>query len=91
MPFGTKDYGGHVIPKRPRALTVKKIEVEPYKWLEELDKTTDQNGKIFSLRALTKKLSSEQGSEEQFDTLYWTWQGRQETDSCGILDRVRSG
>lgn len=26
---------------------IKKIEVEPYKWLEELDKTTDQNGEIF--------------------------------------------
>lgn len=57
VPFGSKDYGGHVIPRRHRALTVKKIEVEPYKWLEELDETVDQNGEIFSLRALTEKLS----------------------------------
>ena len=78
VPFGTKDYGGHVIPKRPRALTVKKIEVEPYKWLKELDKTVDQDGKPFSLGALTKKLFVQQGSNEQSSDLYSAWQGRQE-------------
>ena len=75
VPFGTKDYGGHVIPKRRRALTVKKIEVEPYKWLKELDETVDQDGEIFSLRALTEKLSVQQGSNEQFSDLYSAWQG----------------
>lgn len=75
VPFGTKDYGGHVIPKRHRALTAKRIEVEPYKWLEELDETVDQDGEIFSLRALTEKLSVQQGSNEQFSDLYSAWQG----------------
>ena len=69
VPFGTKDYGGHIIPKRHKALTVKKIEVEPYKWLEELDETVDQDGEIFSLRALTEKLSVQQGSNEQLKAL----------------------
>ena len=67
--FGTKDYGGHIFPKRPRALTVKKIEVEPYKWLEELDKTTHQNGEIFSLRALTKNCPLNRGRKNNL-TLY---------------------
>ena len=75
VPFGTKDYGGHIIPKRHKALTVKKIEVEPYKWLKELDETVDQDGEIFSLRALTEKLSVQQGSNEQFSDLYSAWQG----------------
>ena len=80
VPFGTKDYGGHVIPKRPSALTVKKIEVEPYKWLKELDETVDQDGEIFPLRALTEKLSVQQGSNEQFSDLYSVWQGHSESN-----------
>lgn len=80
VPLGAKDYSGRVIPARPRALTVKKIEVKPYKWLEELDKTTDQNGKLFSLRALTRNLSAQQRSSGQFNDLSWAWQGRQESN-----------
>ena len=57
-----------------RALTVKKIEVEPYKWLKELDETVDQDGEIFPLRALTEKLSVQQVSNEQFSDLYSAWQ-----------------
>ena len=76
VPLGTKDYGGRTIPTRHRALTAKRIEVEPYKWLKELDETVDQDGEIFSLRALTKKLSVQQRSNGQFSDLYSVWQGR---------------
>ena len=78
VPLGTTDYSGRVIPTRHRALTAKKIEVEPYKWLQELDKTSDQNGETFSIGALTKKLSVQQGSNEQIKTLkdFW-WAGRE--------------
>lgn len=45
------------------------------KWLKELDETVDQDGEIFPLRALTKKLSVQQGSNEQSSDLYSAWQG----------------
>ena len=64
------------LPFIAKALTAKRIEVEPYKWLEELDETVDQDGEFFSLRALTEKLSVQQGSNEQFSDLYSAWQGR---------------
>ena len=61
-----------------RALTVKKIEVEPYKWLKELDETVDQDGEIFPLRALTEKLSVQQGSNEQKMALKAIWWARRD-------------
>lgn len=56
VPLGTtKDYGGRVIPTRNRALTAKRIEVKPYKWVQELDEMIDENGNQIYLGALTKK------------------------------------
>lgn len=80
VPLGTKDYGGRIIPTRHRALTAKRIEVEPYKWLEELDKTVDQDGKLFSLGALTKKLSAQQGSSEQLADIKGMWWAKRESN-----------
>ncbi len=78
VPLGTKDYSGRVIPTRNRALTAKKIEVKPYKWIQELDKMTDENGNQICLGALTKNLSVGQGPNEQIQALkdYW-WAGRE--------------
>ena len=75
------------LPFIAKALTVKKIEVEPYKWLKELDETVDQDGEIFSLRALTEKLSVQQGLNEQFSDLYSAWQGRTETSLRSAVGR----
>ncbi len=78
VPLGTKDYGGRVIPTRNRALTAKKIEVKPYKWIQELDKMTDENGNRIYLGALTEKMFVQQGSNEQIQALkdLW-WAGRE--------------
>lgn len=84
VPLGTKDYGGRTIPTHHRALTAKKIEVEPYRWLKELDETPDQDGKIFSLGALTEKMTSQQGSNEQLKALQDIWWAKRDLNPHSI-------
>lgn len=76
VPLGTKDYGGRVIPTRNRALTAKRIEVKPYKWIQELDEMTDENGNQIYLGALTEKMFVQQGSDEQIQALKDLWWAR---------------